>query len=177
MGATGQTTYYDLPQYEGFDIINPLVDTNDAYQKIDAALHTIAQSAGGGAVITTGIGTAYSTSDLYNGVETTVSANADFASWTPTTDVVVNVDVKLLGYYPGSSTTPVGIRLTEDVQGTPKTLDLGKTYLAQVISGEQHLAYTLVCKKGKEYKLTLVNSDTIKMKNLLATITPVMTIE
>ena len=177
MGATGQTTYYDLPQYEGFDIINPLVDTNDAYQKIDTALHEIAQRAGGGAVITAGIGTAFTTTDAYGGVETTVSANADFATWTPTKDMVVTIDVKLYGYYPSTSTTQVGIRLTEDVQGTPKTLDLGKTYLAQVISGEQHLAYTVVCKKGKEYKLTMVNSDTIKMKNLLATITPVMTIE
>ena len=45
---TNETQYYELPQYVGSDIINPLVDTNDAYQKIDTALHNIAEEAGQG---------------------------------------------------------------------------------------------------------------------------------
>ena len=177
MSATGHTTYYNLPQYEGFDVINPLVDTNDAYQKIDTALHTIEESATGGAGIDIGIGTAFVTADVYNGVESTVSANVDFASWTPSDNMLVHVDVKIYGYYPSSTTTAVDIRLTEDVQGTPVNMTLGQTYLAQVISGEQHLSFTLACKKSTEYKLSMmVNSNTVKMKNLKATITPIMTI-
>ena len=45
---TNETQYYGLPQYVGSDIINPLVDTNTAYQKIDTALHNIAEEAGQG---------------------------------------------------------------------------------------------------------------------------------
>lgn len=42
MSSTNKTTYYELPQYEDNDIFNPLVDDNDAYSKIDTALHNIA---------------------------------------------------------------------------------------------------------------------------------------
>lgn len=45
---TNETQYYELPQYVGSDIINPLVDTNGAYQKIDTTLHDIAEEAGQG---------------------------------------------------------------------------------------------------------------------------------
>lgn len=45
MSHAGQTLHYQLPQYSGTDIINPLVDTNDAYDKIDTALYEIADSA------------------------------------------------------------------------------------------------------------------------------------
>lgn len=42
MSHTNHTQHYELPQYIGSDIINPLVDTNDAYNKIDTALKNIA---------------------------------------------------------------------------------------------------------------------------------------
>lgn len=42
MSSTNKTTYYDLPQFVDNDIFNPLVDDNDAYSKIDTALHNIA---------------------------------------------------------------------------------------------------------------------------------------
>ena len=45
MSHAGETLHYQLPQYEGTDIINPLVDTNDAYSKIDETMYNIAGSA------------------------------------------------------------------------------------------------------------------------------------
>ena len=45
MSHAGETLHYQLPQYEGTDIINPLVDTNDAYSKIDTTMYNIAESA------------------------------------------------------------------------------------------------------------------------------------
>ena len=48
MSHINKTQYYELPQYVGSDIINPLVDTNGAYEKIDTALHNIATEAGEG---------------------------------------------------------------------------------------------------------------------------------
>lgn len=45
MSHTNETLHYHLPQYEGTDIINPLVDTNEAYADIDEALYNIASSA------------------------------------------------------------------------------------------------------------------------------------
>lgn len=42
MSSTNKTTYYELPQFVDNDIFNPLVDDNDAYSKIDTALHNIA---------------------------------------------------------------------------------------------------------------------------------------
>lgn len=48
MSHSNKTQYYELPQYVGSDIINPLVDTNGAYEKIDTALHNIATEAGEG---------------------------------------------------------------------------------------------------------------------------------
>lgn len=45
MSHAGQTLHYQLPQYAGTDIINPLVDTNDAYETIDEAIYNVASSA------------------------------------------------------------------------------------------------------------------------------------
>lgn len=45
MSHAGQTLHYQLPQYEGTDIINPLVDTNDAYSAIDEAIYNVASAA------------------------------------------------------------------------------------------------------------------------------------
>ena len=45
MSHASETLHYQLPQYSGTDIINPLVDTNDAYSKIDTALYEIAGAA------------------------------------------------------------------------------------------------------------------------------------
>ena len=45
MSHAGQTLHYQLPQYSGTDIINPVVDTNDASSKIDNALYEIGQGA------------------------------------------------------------------------------------------------------------------------------------
>ena len=44
MSSTNKTTYYELPQYTENDIFNPLADDNDAYEKIDTALHDIANA-------------------------------------------------------------------------------------------------------------------------------------
>ena len=44
MSSTNKTTYYELPQFVDNDIFNPLVDDNDAYAKIDTALHNIANA-------------------------------------------------------------------------------------------------------------------------------------
>lgn len=44
MSSTNKTTYYELPQFVENDIFNPLVDDNDAYEKIDTALHNIANA-------------------------------------------------------------------------------------------------------------------------------------
>lgn len=44
MSSTNKTTYYELPQYTENDIFNPLADDNDAYEKIDTALHNIANA-------------------------------------------------------------------------------------------------------------------------------------
>lgn len=45
MSHAGQTLHYQLPQYEGTDIINPLVDTNGAYETIDEAIYNVASAA------------------------------------------------------------------------------------------------------------------------------------
>lgn len=47
MSSTNKTTYYELPQFVDNDIFNPLVDDNDAYSKIDTALHNIADAEAG----------------------------------------------------------------------------------------------------------------------------------
>lgn len=44
MSSTNKTTYYELPQFVDSDLFNPLVDDNDAYDKIDTALHQIAEA-------------------------------------------------------------------------------------------------------------------------------------
>ena len=46
MSHTNETTYYGLPQFVGTDILDPLTDTNNAYQKIDTALHNVAENSG-----------------------------------------------------------------------------------------------------------------------------------
>jgi len=46
MSSTNKTTYYELSQYVGTDIINPLTDFNGDNEKIDTALHNIAEAAG-----------------------------------------------------------------------------------------------------------------------------------
>lgn len=45
MSHASETLHYQLPQYEGTDIINPLVDTNEAYANIDEAIYNVATSA------------------------------------------------------------------------------------------------------------------------------------
>ena len=47
MSHTNKTTYYELPQYVGTDIINPLIDTNGAYETIDTVMHNVASSVDG----------------------------------------------------------------------------------------------------------------------------------
>ncbi len=49
MSSTNKTTYYGLSQYVGTDIINPLTDFNGDNEKIDTALHNIAEAAGSSA--------------------------------------------------------------------------------------------------------------------------------
>lgn len=44
---TNQTAHYHLPQYVGTDIINPLTDTNGAYEAIDTAIYEVGQTASG----------------------------------------------------------------------------------------------------------------------------------
>jgi chaperonin cofactor prefoldin len=47
MAHTNQTAHYHLPQYVGTHIINPLTDTNKAYDDIDTALYEQGQSIAG----------------------------------------------------------------------------------------------------------------------------------
>lgn len=47
MAHTNQTAHYHLPQYVGTDIINPLTDTNGAYEAIDTALYEQGQGVAG----------------------------------------------------------------------------------------------------------------------------------
>lgn len=42
MAHSNETQYYGLPQYLGTDVMNPLTDTNGAYEAIDTALHEVA---------------------------------------------------------------------------------------------------------------------------------------
>ena len=49
MSHTNQTQHYQLPQFVGTDILNPLVDTNEAYQKIDETMYNVSQEAGNAA--------------------------------------------------------------------------------------------------------------------------------
>lgn len=46
MSATGSTTNYKLPQFEENDIPSWLTDFNSAMEKIDAAIHDVADSSG-----------------------------------------------------------------------------------------------------------------------------------
>ena len=45
MSHTNSTAHYNLPQYVGTDIINPLTDVNGAYEAIDTAIYEVGQSA------------------------------------------------------------------------------------------------------------------------------------
>ena len=56
MAHTNKTTNYELPQYVGSDIINPLVDTNDAYQTIDTQMKANADAAAEAASAASGVG-------------------------------------------------------------------------------------------------------------------------
>jgi hypothetical protein len=47
MAHTNQTAHYHLPQYVGTDIINPLTDTNGAYEAIDTAIYEVGTTATG----------------------------------------------------------------------------------------------------------------------------------
>ena len=44
MSSTNKTAHYELPQFVENDIFNPLVDDNDAYEKIDTALYNVANA-------------------------------------------------------------------------------------------------------------------------------------
>lgn len=55
MSSTNKTTYYELPQFVANDIFNPMADDNDAYQKIDTALHNIADAEANNATDIVGI--------------------------------------------------------------------------------------------------------------------------
>lgn len=55
MSSTNKTTYYDLPQFVDSDLFNPLADDNDAYSKIDTALHNIAEAEASNANEITGV--------------------------------------------------------------------------------------------------------------------------
>jgi hypothetical protein len=46
MSATGSTTNYKLPQFEENDIPSWLTDFNSAMEKIDTAIHNVADSTG-----------------------------------------------------------------------------------------------------------------------------------
>lgn len=46
MSATGSTTNYKLPQFEENDIPSWLTDFNSAMEKIDAVIHSVADSNG-----------------------------------------------------------------------------------------------------------------------------------
>lgn len=56
MAHTNKTTNYELPQYAGSDIINPLIDTNNAYQKIDTQMKANADAAADAASAASGVG-------------------------------------------------------------------------------------------------------------------------
>lgn len=56
MAHTNKTTNYDLPQYVGSDIINPLIDTNGAYQTIDTQMKANADAAAEAASAASGVG-------------------------------------------------------------------------------------------------------------------------
>jgi hypothetical protein len=71
MSHTNHTQYYGLPQYVGSDIINPLTDTNGAYETIDTTMHNIAEEAGQG---TTNIATLQT--KVGSGVFQTTAQNA-----------------------------------------------------------------------------------------------------
>ena len=45
MSHANSTAHYNLPQYVGTDIINPLTDVNGAYEAIDTAIYEVGQSA------------------------------------------------------------------------------------------------------------------------------------
>lgn len=73
MSSTNKTTYYELPQYVESDIFNPMADDNDAFSKIDTALHDISEvaSSAGGSV--SGIESRLTTAETdIDGLETIV---------------------------------------------------------------------------------------------------------
>lgn len=73
MAASEKTQYYQLPVYQPDDITSWLTDFNGAMEKIDAALHAIAQGGGGGG-------------ETINVVQTTGQSQTDVMSQKAVTD-------------------------------------------------------------------------------------------
>ena len=133
---TNKTTYYDLPQYVGTDIINPLTDTNGAYEAIDTAIHNVATAQAddasditelknqvGDAVLTT---TAQNVSDAVNeldaeletadtGIKARLDSAEDSISTLNSQMSTANDNITSLqsGKADASDVTSLGLRMTE----------------------------------------------------------------
>ena len=56
MSSTNKTSYYELSQYIGTDIPNPLTDYNNDMSKIDTALHNVAETVASDSATVTALG-------------------------------------------------------------------------------------------------------------------------
>lgn len=84
MSASSKTSYYDLPIYQADDPTSWLTDFNGAMEKIDAALHAIAQGGGGGG-------------ETINVVQTTGQSTTDVMSQKAVSDQLATINTEISG--------------------------------------------------------------------------------
>lgn len=122
MSHTNETLHYHLPQYVGSDIVNPLVDTNDAYSAIDNALYEIGE--GSAEAVATA-------NEVKESIEGTGGVNDKIVAIGTRLDAVeakdVSQDASILALNSGLSTTDANLATVTNNVSTLDTTVAGHT--------------------------------------------------
>lgn len=125
MSHSSSTAHYNLPQYAGTDIINPLTDTNDAYEKIDTALYNQGQSAAAVESDITALKTKVGTASLDTAAQDLSGAVNELKSGADATNVdlvTAQTDIGTLQSQMGTANTNIA-NLSTSVTGLQTEMD------------------------------------------------------
>lgn len=125
MSHSSSTAHYNLPQYVGTDIINPLTDTNDAYEKIDTALYNQGQSAAAVESDITALKTKVGTATLDTAAQDLSGAVNELKSGADATNVdlvTAQTDISTLQSQMGTANTNIA-NLSTSVTGLQTEMD------------------------------------------------------
>ena len=147
MSSTNKTTYYDLPQFVDSDLFNPLVDDNDAYDKIDTALHNIAEAEAGDAREIVGVKGRVTTAEgkiealeTQNGVEALVTTAQTLSGAVNELDGdVVSLDGRLDIVEDDINNANTGLKAKVDSLGTRMTTAEGDIDALEAQNGNETL--------------------------------------